>query len=133
MCGDITRLEQALVMLKSAVMFSRSKLDVHIFADNHLQMEFRNKVSQTKIRKRYNQVPHLDQITTWESQTKTTQCTINGKKAAHARPSLHLSKCQIVGNHVSRLKYLHSSTVQYHTVILMEGRILCFGSHRKTR
>ena len=48
-CGDIIRLEQALVMLKSAVLFSQAKLEVHIFADSHLQPEFRNKVSRTKL------------------------------------------------------------------------------------
>ena len=27
------------------------------------------------------------------------------KEAAEARPSLHMSKCHFVGNHMSRLKY----------------------------
>ena len=27
------------------------------------------------------------------------------KEAAEARPSLHMSKCHIVGNHMSRLKF----------------------------
>ena len=33
-------------MLKSAVLFTRVELDVHIFADDHLQSEFRNMVRQ---------------------------------------------------------------------------------------
>ena len=37
-------------MLKSAVLFTRVKLDVHIFIDDHLQSEFRNMVSKTKTR-----------------------------------------------------------------------------------
>ena len=47
-CGTEARMEQAITMLKSAVLFTRVKLDLHIFVDDHLQMEFRNKVSQTK-------------------------------------------------------------------------------------
>ena len=30
---------------------------------------------------------------------------LSSKGAAHARLSLHLSKCHIVGNHMSRLKF----------------------------
>ena len=33
-------------MLKSAVLFTRVELNVHIFADDHLQSEFRNMVRQ---------------------------------------------------------------------------------------
>ena len=49
-CGTEARMEQAITMLKSAVLFTRVKLDLHIFVDDHLQMLFRNKVSYLTFR-----------------------------------------------------------------------------------
>ena len=48
-CDRKSRLEQAMVMLKSAVLFSHSDLMFHIFADSDLQMEFEIKVSLVSI------------------------------------------------------------------------------------
>ena len=39
-----------------------------------------NKRKETKIRKRYNQVPHLTQDTTWESNKNTINITINSEE-----------------------------------------------------
>lgn len=42
-CGD--RLEETLIMLKSAVLFSNRKLKFHIFAEDSLKPKFERKVS----------------------------------------------------------------------------------------
>ena len=42
-CGD--RLEETLIMLKSAVLFSNRRLCFHIFAEDSLKPEFEKKVS----------------------------------------------------------------------------------------
>ena len=39
-CGEL--LEQPLVMMKSAVLFSRNFLNIHVFADDHLQPQFKS-------------------------------------------------------------------------------------------
>ena len=41
-CGD--RLNETIVMLKSAVLFSREPFHVHIFADDELQPQFLQRV-----------------------------------------------------------------------------------------
>jgi len=43
-CGD--RLEETVTMIKSAMLFSKVLLHVHIFADDNLQVEF---VKQVKL------------------------------------------------------------------------------------
>lgn len=42
-CGD--RLEETLIMLKSAVLFSNRRLCFHIFAEDSLKPDFEKKVS----------------------------------------------------------------------------------------
>ena len=42
-CGD--RLEETIVMIKSALIFSKAMLHVHIFADKDLQPQFKSEVS----------------------------------------------------------------------------------------
>jgi hypothetical protein len=41
-CGD--RLEETLTMIKSAVIFTKSQIDLHIFADSVLEVEFKQEV-----------------------------------------------------------------------------------------
>ena len=41
-CGD--RLEEALVMIKSALVLSTGPIHVHLFTDDHLMKQFREKV-----------------------------------------------------------------------------------------
>ena len=47
------------------------------------------------------------------------------KKAAEARPSLHLSKCQIVGNPMRRLNY-HFYIYIFYTELIKGHIPICF-------
>ena len=47
-CGD--RLEESLVLLKSAVLFAKSPLVFHIFAEDHLQQSFKDQVCNVSCR-----------------------------------------------------------------------------------
>ena len=46
-CGD--RLEETLTMIKSAVIFTKSQIHLHIFADDVLQIEFKQEVHITEV------------------------------------------------------------------------------------
>ena len=92
-------------------------MNIKLLTEHHLELLSLKEVSKgAKIRNRYNQLSHLTQDTNGKvtnSQLDTTNESQEvspfpagehkAQKAAQAPLSLHLSKCHIDGNHMSRL------------------------------
>ena len=64
----------------------------------------------TKIRKRYNQVPHLTQDTTWESNKNTITSPARAKRSALSQQVTTRQQWESMRNKIHKKQMIHKST-----------------------